>query len=313
VTAPEHVPVMAAEVLAHLAPSRGEVFADCTIGSGGHAELILQAAPDTRVVGIDCDPFELELARTRLAKYGDRVQLVRSRYERVLDVLREVHLENVDGLLIDCGVSMDQLAGRSIGRGRGFSHAGDEPLLMTLDPDQCTTAASLLRELSEGELMEVFGQVLRGGETRKVVRAIVRERNREPIERTSRLTRILQTALGRHGPALAGRLSAAYLALRVAVNREISALREGIINGVEALRPGGVMVLTTFHSLEHRTARQTLRELEGGPVGPPRLAGAPEREAKVRILTPKPLFPSEAEISHNSAARSARLHGAIRL
>jgi len=295
VTAPEHTPVMPGEVLRYLAPSPGGVYVDCTLGSGGHAELILEAAADTRVIGIDCDPLQLDLARTRLAKYGDRVQFVRSRFERVLDVLSQANLNNVDGLLIDCGVSMDQLSGRSIGRGRGFSHSGDEPLLMTLDPGQRTTAASLLRDLSEGELAKVFGQVLRGGETRRVVRAVVRERARQPIERTGQFTRLLASALGKQGPALRKRIAAAYLALRVAVNEETSALQAGIADGVEALRSGGVIVVITFHGLEHRTARVAFRELQGGSTGPPRLVGAPEREAKVKMLTPKPLFPIVAD------------------
>lgn len=312
-TTPEHTPVMPAEVLRYLAPSRGGVYVDCTLGSGGHAELILEAAADTRVIGIDCDPLQLDLARTRLGKFGDRVEFVHSRFERVLDVLAQANLNNVDGLLIDCGISMDQLSGRSIGRGRGFSHSGDEPLLMTLDPEQRTTAASLLRNLSEGELMQVFGQVLRGGETRRVVRAIVRERARQPIERTGQFTRLLASALGRQGPALTKRIAAAYLAVRVAVNEEISALQAGIANGVEALKSGGVIVVITFHGLEHRAARVALRELEGGSTGPPRLAGAPEREARIKILTPRPLSPSAAEVEGNIASRSARLHSAVKL
>ena len=313
-SAPEHVPVMPDEVLRYLAPSPGGVYVDCTLGSGGHAELILEAAADTRVIGLECDPLQLDLARTRLAKYAERAQLVRSRYERVLDVLSQANLNKVDGLLIDCGVSMDQLSGRSIGRGRGFSHSGDEPLLMTLDPEQATTAASLLRDLSEGELTEVFGQVLRGGETRRVVRSVVRERARHPIERTGQFTRLLASALGGHRPGLKKRIAAAYLAVRLAVNEEIGALQSGIANGVEALKQGGVIVVMTFHGLEHRTARLALRGLEGGPIGPPRLAGAPEREAKVSILTPaRGLCPSSAEIERKSASRSARLHSAVRV
>lgn len=312
-TSAEHIPVMPAEVLRYLAPRPAGTYLDCTVGSGGHARLILEdSSPDGRLVAIDCDPSQLEIARTRLAEYGERVRLVRGRYERVTEILSDLDLDNVDGSLIDCGPSLDQLVGE-VGRGRGFSHSRDEPLLMTLDPDQETTAVSLLRDLSEAELTEVFGQVLRGGEARKVVRAIVRERAREPIERTGQLTRVLARALGRSGPALQKRMAAAYLALRIAVGDETEALRSGIEGAVEALRPGGVLVVLTFHGLEHRAARSKLRELQGGPAGPARLVGAPEREAKVEVLTPKPLSPSEAEIGQNPAARSARLHAARRL
>jgi len=315
VTSPEHIPVMAAEALSYLRPASGRTYLDCTVGSGGHAQLILEAcAPDGRLVGIDCDPFQLEIARTRLAQYGKRVTLIRSRFERVLDVLSDLNIDNVDGALLDCGPSMDQLAGRTVGRGRGFSHWGDEPLLMTFDPDQQTTAASLLRDLSQAELLEVFSEVLRGGEARRVVPAIVRARAKQPIERTGQFTRLLASALGRSGPALQKRIAAGYLALRIGVNDEINALRSGIIDAVEALRAGeGVMVVLTFHSLEHRAARRTLRELEGGAQGPPRLVGAPERKAKVAVLMRKPLSPTPAEVERNAAARSARLHAARKL
>ncbi len=315
-TEAEHIPVMPEAVLEHLDPQPGETHVDGTVGGGAHSELILErGAPDLHLVGLDKDPAQLELARSRLARFGERVTLVQADYEDVLDVLSDLHLDSgIDGMLIDCGPSLDQLAGRTTGRGRGFSwRAEDEPLLMTYDPDQPQSAARLLAEASERELRAVFGQTLRGGEVGAVVRAIAREREREPIATTTQLTGILRRALAFRGPAVEKRIAAAYLALRIAVNDEIGGLERGIRAAVEALRPGGRLVIITFHGLEHRTARQTLRELEGGPMGPPRLVGAPEREAKVRVLTRKPLFPSEQEVAVNPAARSARLHAAIRV
>ncbi len=313
--APEHVPVMPNEVVEYLQPQAGRTYVDGTIGSGGHSKVILEhSGPDGRIIGLDRDPAQLEVARERLAEYADRVTLVRESYDRIREVLSDLDIENVWGMLIDCGVSRDQLAGRTVGRGRGFSWWGeDEPLEMTYDPDQPTKAADLLNELSERELKALFGRTLRGQEVGRVTRAIVRERRQEPIETTGRFTEILREALGFAGRDPEERIPAAYLALRIAVNDELETLRRGIEAAVDALRTGGRLVVLTFHSLEHGLARQTLRKLEGGPIGPPRIIGGPEREAKVEYLTPKPLFPSESEVENNPAARSARLHAAQRV
>lgn len=311
----EHVSVMPDEVIQYLQPRPGGLYADFTAGAGGHSKRILESAPDCRVIALDRDPAMLEIAAERLADYGDRATLVRASYEDILDVLAELDLENgIDGALIDCGPSHDQLAGRTAGRGRGFSiFGGDEPLLMAYNPDQARTAASLLREMSRSQLREVFQRTLRGGEVGRVVGAIVREREQNPIDTPERLTRVLREALSFRGPDVEKRINAAYLALRIAVNEELEGLSRGIDAAVEALKSGGRLVVLTFHGDEHGLARRKLRDLEGGPTGPPRLIGAPEEEAKVEVLTPSPLYPSDEEIERNPAARSARLHAAERL
>lgn len=311
----EHVPVLPEAVLEYLDPRPGETYVDGTVGGGGHSELILEhSGPDSRLIGLDRDPAQLALAGARLARFGERVRLVRARYEDVLDVLSDLHLDSIAGMLIDCGPSRDQLTGRTTGRGRGFSwHAADEPLEMAYDPDEPRTARVILAEADEAELREIFGTTLRGGEARRVVGAILRERRERPIETTGQFTELVRRALGTRGPAAEKRIPVAYLALRIAVNDELNGLRRGIDAAVEALRPGGRLVVVTFHSLEHRIARTRLRERSGGYAGPPRLIGAPEREARVEVLTSRPLFPSEEEIAANPAARSARLHAAVKL
>ncbi len=257
----------------------------------------------------------LPLATTRLRRYGDRVRLVRRGFEDLLDVLSELNIDSgIDGVVIDCGPSRDQLAGRTAGRGRGFSMwGGDDPLEMSFDPDGGRTAASLLHDLSEGELRELFGRTLRGGEVRRVVRAVIREREQRPIRTAGHLTGLLREALKYKGPGVDKRVAAAYLALRIAVNDELEVLRRGIDASVEALRPGGRLAVLTFQGLEHGLVRRRLRELEGGPIGPPRLVGAPEREAKMKVLERSPRSPTEEEKSRNPAARSARLHVAERV
>ncbi len=312
----EHRPVMPEAVIEQMRPRRGETYVDGTVGGGAHSELILDhSGPDSRLIGLDRDPAQLALAADRLARFGERVTLVRARYEDVLDALSSVDIDSgIDGMLIDCGPSLDQLAGRTTGRGRGFSwRAEGEPLLMAYDPDQARTARSVLAEADERELLEIFGRTLRGGEVRAVVRAIIRERERRAIETTDQLTDVMRRALAFKGPAVEKRIAAGYLGLRIEVNDELGGLERGIDAAVAALRPGGRLVILTFHGLEHRLARRKLRELQGGPSGPPRLIGAPEREAKLQVMTPKPLVPSEEELSSNPAARSARLHAAIRV
>lgn len=311
----EHISVMPDEVIEYLKPRPGGTYFDGTAGAGGHSKRILDSAPDSRVIAVDRDPAMLQIAAERLAEYGDRVTLRRASYEEMLDVLADLDLENsIDGALIDCGPSRDQLAGRTAGRGRGFSMwGGEEPLEMAYDPDQRRTAARILADMSDAELREIFGRTLRGGEVGRVVRTIVREREDEPIDTPGRLTRVLQDALSFKGPDAEKRIVAAYLALRIAVNEELEGLSRGIDAAVEALKPGGRLVVLTFHGSEHRIAKRKLRDLEGGPIGPPRLVGGPEREAEVEVLTPSPLYPSEQEIERNPAARSARLHAAERL
>jgi len=316
VSVAEHRPVMPDAVIEHLRPRPGETYVDGTVGGGAHAELILDhSGPDSRLVGLDRDPAQLALAAARLARFGERVALVRARYEDVLDALSSVDIDSgIDGMLIDCGPSLDQLAGRTTGRGRGFSwRAEGEPLEMTYDPDQPRTARTVIAEADQGELLGIFGRTLRGGEVRAAVRAIIGEREQAPIETTERLTEVLRRALAFKGGAVEKRIAAGYLAIRIELNDELGGLERGIDAAVAALRPGGRLVIITFHGLEHRLARTRLREFEGGPIGPPRLIGAPEREAKLQVMTPKPLFPTEAEISSNPAARSARLHAAVRV
>jgi 16S rRNA (cytosine1402-N4)-methyltransferase len=302
------------EVIEYLEPRPHGVYGDGTSGTGGHAELILEAAPGSRVIGLDKDPAMLEIARERLADYGDRVILRRAGYEDFPEILSALHIDNLDGILLDLGPSRDQLAGRTAGKGRGFSmHADDEPLAMTYDPDQRRTARSLLQGLSESELREMFAVTLRGSEVGSVVATIMRARDEAPVDTPGRLTELLRQALAYKGPTTEKRVAAAYAAVRVAVNRETEIIRRGLDAAVEALGMGGRLIVISFSGHEHGLVRRHLRELEGGPVGPPRLIGAPEREAKVKVITSNPLSPDEDEIQRNPAARSSRMHVAERV
>lgn len=310
-----HIPVMVPEVLHFLAPKSGGTYFDATVGGGGHAEAILEASePDGVLLGCDRDPYQLTIARARLSRFGDRVRLFRGGYERADLMLAEAHFENLDGFLIDCGASMDQLSPEGeVGRGRGFSWRRDEPLLMTYDPESPRTAAALLRELSAEELRAVFRPGLRASEVGPVVRAIIRRRRTRPIETTGELVEVLRSVFGPESLKSDRRIAAAFAALRSAVNEEYEALHQGMLTAVRLLKPGGMLVIITFQGSEVRVVLQTARALRGGPSGPPRLAGAPELPPQVELLTGRGLAVSESEARSNPAARSARLHALRKL
>ncbi len=314
-----HIPVMREEVLQYLKPVPGGAYVDGTVGIAGHAEAILEASsPDGRLLGIDRDPAQLAVARERLARFGDRVTLVRGSFERAVEIAEsadfDIRIDGFEGFLLDTGIARTQLSpDGAVGQGRGFSRRGDEPLLMSYDPDSDRTAAGLLRDMSDDELREMFAQALRPGEIGRVVRAIVRARRAGPIETTGQLTGILESVFGAGDPKTDKRISACYASIRMSVNFELEALDEGIHAALELLRPGGVLVVLTFDGTATKLVRQAMRDMAGGHGGPPRLAGAPDREARVEILTPKPLFPTEEEVSANSPSRSARLHSMRKL
>lgn len=313
-----HIPVMRDEVLQYLKPVPGGTYFDFTVGIAGHAEAILEAAPGGRLLGIDRDPAQLAIATERLARFGDRATLVRGSFERAVEIATSADFDNFTdgfhGVLIDTGIARTQLSpAGAVGQGRGFSRRGDEPLLMSYDPDSDRTAAGLLRDMSEGELREMFALMLRPGEIGRVVRAIIRVRRTEPIETTGQLTKLLESVFGAGDPKADKRISVCYAAIRMSVNRELEALDAGILAAIELLRPGGALVVLTFDGTATRLVRQAMRELAGGHSGPPRLAGAPERKARVEILTPKPLFPTDDEVQRNSPSRSSRLHALRKL
>ncbi|MCD6361531.1 MAG: 16S rRNA (cytosine(1402)-N(4))-methyltransferase, partial [Armatimonadetes bacterium] len=184
-----HRPVLVAELLEVLRPRSGRVYFDGTLGCGGHAEAILEASsPDGRLIGCDRDPLQLEMTRARLAGFGDRAILVRGTFEQADEIVSSANVDKLDGFLIDCGGSLDQLSpDGEVGRGRGFSWRVDEPLLMSYDPDSPRTGISLLAEASEEQLREIFAIALRPGEVGRVVRAVARRRRSGPIETTGQL------------------------------------------------------------------------------------------------------------------------------
>jgi 16S rRNA (cytosine1402-N4)-methyltransferase len=288
-----HEPVMVSEVLEHLAPERGGVFVDCTVGLGGHSTALLEAGA-TRLIGFDRDPAALAVAAERLQRFGDRVTLVHSDFRAIDEVLAAKGEHGVDGVLADLGVSSLQLDGP----GRGFSFRRDEALDMRMDTSRGATAADVLAVIDETSLADVIFEFGEERHSRRVARAIVAARGSTPIATTGQLADIVRRAVPHKGYQRIDPATRTFQALRIHVNRELAGLDRFVEQAAVRLAPGGRLAVLTFHSLEDRIVKHTLRALE--------------RVGAVTLLTKKPLTPGDEEIGRNPRARSAKLRGAAR-
>lgn len=284
---------MVAEVLAHLEPSRGGVFVDCTVGLGGHATAMLDAGA-TQLVGLDRDVSALDLARVRLERYGDRVSLVHSDYRHLNEVLDERHLEGVDGILADLGVSSMQLDEP----GRGLSFKRDEPLDMRMDQSSGQTVAEALRGLDETALADIIFAFGEERHSRRIARAIVRASS--PIETTGQLAAVVRRAVPHKGYSRIDPATRTFQALRIWINRELEDLDAFVVNAARRLNPGGRLVVLTFHSLEDRIIKHTLRALQADSAN------------GLTVRTKRPEVPSDEEVARNPRSRSAKLRAAAR-
>jgi len=290
-----HTPVMVNEVDAHLEPSRGGVFVDCTIGLGGHARRMLDAGA-TRVIGIDRDPDALDQAREALRAYGDRVSLVHSDYRALVEVLDACGIDLVDGVLADLGVSSMQLDAPD----RGFSFRRDEPLDMRMDRSSGATAADMIAAVDERTLADVIYEFGEERHARRIARAIVEARDRSAVDSTGRLAEVVRRAVPRKGYSRIDPATRTFQAIRIWVNRELEGLDVFLTQAARRLRPGGRIAVIAFHSLEDRIVKHTLRSLQAtGDIG-------------LTIRTKRPVVPSEAEVERNPRARSAKLRVAER-
>jgi 16S rRNA (cytosine1402-N4)-methyltransferase len=292
---PQHLPVMVDEVSRLLQPERGGTYVDCTLGLGGHTRALLDLGADL-VIGIDRDPTALSAAARTLEPYGSRVRLVHADYRDVDEVLDRQAIGLVQGTLADLGVSSMQFDAP----GRGFSFRRDEPLDMRMDQSQGETAAERLAAVSEFDLADVIYRFGEERKSRRVARAIVTAREREPITTTAQLAAIVRRAVAAPGWQRIDPATRTFQALRIWVNGELDRLDEFIRRVAVRLAAGGRMVVISFHSLEDRVVKHTLRALD-------------RTDGVVRVLTGRPLVASEQEIAMNPRARSAKLRAAERL
>lgn len=298
-----HEPVLLEEVLSALRPASGGLYVDGTVGGGGHSEAILEAcSPEGRLVAFDRDDWALNAAASRLARFGDRMEL---HHEAFAGLAKRLAKRRCDGVLLDLGVSSPQLDEAE----RGFSFQADGPLDMRMDRRQSVTAAQLVNELESEKLAEIFWKL--GGErkSRRIARAIVEQRSMQRLDTTKQLAEAVERACPRRG-ARTHPATGVFQALRMAVNDELGQVEAGLEAGWSVLKPGGRLAVITFHSGEDRVVKQFGRRLAKpytvrGEVDLPELREP--REPLAKELSRKAIKPSQEELDRNPRSRSAQL------
>jgi len=295
-----HVPVLLDEVMQFLAPRPGGIYCDATLGLGGHsAQILRMSAPDGRLIGLDRDSQAIGRARATLAEFGDRAQFIHARFGSVRQVLEGMGALPIDGCLVDLGVSSLQLDSAD----RGFSFRRAAPLDMRMDQSQGETAADFLHRVDEAELEAILRDLGEERFARKIAAAIVAERGRTDLTTTNALSqfiaRVVPTRERNKDPA-----TRTFQALRIALNDELGELERFLAEAPGCLRPGGRLVVISFHSLEDRIAKRQLRALaaKDAPSGP-----------SLRILTKHVVTASDEERRRNPRSRSAKLRAVERL
>jgi 16S rRNA (cytosine1402-N4)-methyltransferase len=305
-----HQSVLAQEVLALLDPRPQGIYLDGTVGGGGHASLILEAAPGSKLIGLDRDQAALARADEVLAPFGDRVVLLHRNFSEASEVLQELELGGFDGILLDLGVSSHQLDTVE----RGFSFRSDAPLDMRMDTTEALTAAEVVNTAEVEELIRIFREY---GEERwagRIARRIARVRGESPITTTSQLAELIRDAVPKgHAPSRIHPATRVFQALRIYVNRELEHVKSGVEGAIDLLNPGGRLLVISFHSLEDRIVKKIFQGEAQGCICPPRLPICVcDHQPRVDLLTRKGIRASQAEVESNPRARSAVLRGVLR-
>ncbi|MEV5574850.1 16S rRNA (cytosine(1402)-N(4))-methyltransferase RsmH [Spirillospora sp. NPDC052269] len=313
-----HIPVLLDRVLEILAPAvqsaadagRTPVYLDGTLGMGGHAEAMLTAHPTLRLIGLDRDTYALERSAKRLERFGDRVSLVHAVYDDIAAVLDRLDVPNVDAFLFDLGVSSPQLDEAD----RGFAYSYDAPLDMRMDRTQALTAAEVVNTYPPGELARILREYGEERFAQRIASAIVRERAKEPLDSTARLTDLVRTAI----PAATRRTGGnpakrTFQALRIEVNGELEIWRRALPAALDALPVGGRVAVLSYHSLEDRITKQVLADVTADKTPPDLPVPLPEHQPRFRLLTRGAEVASESETETNPRAGSVRLRAAERV
>ena len=301
-----HISVLLNETIEQLNINPDGIYVDGTLGGAGHSSKIAQRLSDKgRLIGIDQDDAAIETATERLSVFGDKVTIVRSNYCEIKNVLNELGIEKVDGILLDLGVSSYQLDTAE----RGFSYMEDAPLDMRMDRRQEMTAKNIVNEYSESELFHMIRDYGEDKFAKNIAKHIVNARKVKPIETTKELTEIIKAAIPMKVRAVGGHpATRTFQAIRIELNQELTVLKQSLDEMIDLLNPHGRLCIITFHSLEDRIVKQNFKKNENPCTCPPDFPVCVcGNKSKGKVITRKPILPSEEELNENSRSKSAKL------
>ena len=300
----QHESVFGREVFENLNLERDSLIVDGTLGDGGHAELLLKNTTDVRVLGIDRDMQAIERAEKRLASFRSRITLVHGNFSDIKIILKKANLMNVDGLILDLGVSSPQLDSPN----RGFSFMRNGPLDMRMDSSQKITAADLLVELSDQKLVSIIKEYGEERFSKRIVRAIRQAQTKSSIKTTLQLSNIISTAVHASRQYKIHPATRTFQALRIAVNGELEHIKKALVDSVDILQESARVMVISFHSLEDRIVKNFFKNEEKDCVCPPKFPICScGKKQRLKIITRKPIIPTAEEVTRNARASSAKL------
>ena len=302
----KHISVLLDETIDGLDIKPDGIYVDGTLGGGGHSyEILKRLSPKGRLIGIDQDGEALKAAGERLKEFENQITLVRSNYCEIDKVLKELNVEKVDGILLDIGVSSYQLDNLE----RGFSYKSDAPLDMRMDTRQELTAADVVNTYSENELFKIIKDYGEDKFAKNIAKHIVLARKEKPLETTKELSEVIKRAIPMKVQAKGGHpAKKTFQAIRIEVNQELTVLKESIDKMIDLLKPNGRICIITFHSLEDRIVKTKFRENENPCTCPPNFPVCVcGKKSKGKVITRKPIIPSEEEMTENKRSKSSKL------
>ena len=306
----QHESVLEGEVIQNLNLLGGSLIVDGTLGDGGHAELLLKNTTSVRVLGIDRDMRAIERAEKRLAPFRDRITLVHGNFGDIKTILKKENVMNVDGLLLDLGVSSPQLDSPN----RGFSFMRNGPLDMRMDSSQKITAADLLIELPDEKLVSVIKEYGEERFSKRIVRAIRQAQKQSAIKTTLQLSNIISSVIHVSRQTKIHPATRTFQALRIAVNAELEHIKKALRDSIDILQESARVIVISFHSLEDRIVKNFFKTEEKGCVCPPKIPVCScGHKQRLKIITRKPIIPAGEEVRRNSRASSAKLRVAERV
>ncbi len=307
----KHYSVMLSETIDALNVKDGGIYADGTLGGGGHSYEILSRAENIRLIGIDQDRDAHKAASARLSKFGDKVTYVKDNFKNIAKVLDELEIPEIDGMVLDLGVSSYQLDNEE----RGFSYMKSAPLDMRMNQNNDFSAYDVVNGYTEDQLTEIFYRYGEENWSRRVAKFICEKRLDAPIETTGELSEIIKAAIPKN--ARKDELhpeKRIFQAIRIEVNSELEILKDAVCDIVKRLKKGGRLAVITFHSLEDRIIKQVFSELAKGCTCPPDFPVCVcGKKPEIKVITRKPILPTKEELSENSRSKSAKLRVAEKL